>query len=316
MSGVAYIRFFPDDWLAGVQDLSLEERGALITIVALTASTGQPPKDDFQRLARRFGCTPGRSKKVIDSLIRQGKLWLDDGEILNRRALDELENSQKNSQKQSQIASKRWEKFKKKSNEINSSADAMAMPETCQPEPEPEEKYSSYISLGDNDAHGSEERYGKGRQPDLLDSGPGEGSAKPENPKPGKRGARRNDPPQDPVSPECASGTSRPARARACPEDFWPDTTGQNKFRESAGTDLRAAVEHFIDYWRGKGEPRKDWDATWRTWCARGKQYQSPGFGSPGQEGYGRHAGSATAVDIHFAATRAAAAQRADEEGY
>jgi uncharacterized protein YdaU (DUF1376 family) len=35
MAGTPYIRFFGDDWLSGTQSLTLEERGVLITLVAM-----------------------------------------------------------------------------------------------------------------------------------------------------------------------------------------------------------------------------------------------------------------------------------------
>lgn len=140
MSGVPYIRFFGDDWLSGTQDLSLEERGALVTIVALTAATGQPPALDFQRLARRFGCTPGKAKKVIAALEDLGKIAIEGNAVHNARALSETEFSQKKSEKQSENASARWSKKSEKSNKNNDRPDAMAVPRECQPEPEPELK--------------------------------------------------------------------------------------------------------------------------------------------------------------------------------
>ncbi|MEN0087612.1 MAG: DUF1376 domain-containing protein [Pseudomonadota bacterium] len=142
MTGAPYIRFFPDDWLAGTQDLSLEERGALITIVAMTASTGVAPADNYARLARRFGCTKGRSQKLIASLVEQGKLTVSEGAILNKRAQKETKISQKMSEKQSEKANAKWAKSGAKSNKNNAREDATAEPRhshgTCQPEPEPD----------------------------------------------------------------------------------------------------------------------------------------------------------------------------------
>jgi uncharacterized protein YdaU (DUF1376 family) len=137
MSGVPYIRFFGDDWLSGTQDLSLEERGALVTIVALTAATGQPPALDYQRLARRFGCTPGKAKKMISALEDLGKIAIEGEEIHNERAMAETAFSQKKSEKQSENASARWSKKTKKSNKNSEARNAAAVPRQCQPEPEP-----------------------------------------------------------------------------------------------------------------------------------------------------------------------------------
>ncbi|MFG6566693.1 DUF1376 domain-containing protein [Sulfitobacter sp. 1A13679] len=136
--GVPYIRFYGDDWLSGTQELSLEERGALVTIVALTSATGTAPTADYKRLSRRFGCTPAKAKKVVQSLIEMGKIWLDGDALINRRAQKETEISQKNSKKQSENAHARWSKSERKSNENNGGCDAAALPPECQPEPEPE----------------------------------------------------------------------------------------------------------------------------------------------------------------------------------
>tara|TARA_R110000772_G_scaffold45492_1_gene104208 strand:- start:854 stop:1648 length:795 start_codon:yes stop_codon:yes gene_type:complete len=142
MSGTPYIRFFGDDWLSGTQDLDLIERGALITIVALTASTGQPPKEDYKRLSRRFGCTPMKAKRSVLALIELGKLHISDGAIINGRAIKEVGISQKLSEKQTENANARWSKNNGKGNESNDDDDAVAMPahmpKGCQPEPEPE----------------------------------------------------------------------------------------------------------------------------------------------------------------------------------
>lgn len=146
MSGVPYIRFFGDDWLSGTQDLSLEERGALVTIVALTAATGQPPALEYQRLARRLGCTPGKAKKVVAALVDLGKISIEGEAIHNTRALLETEYSQKKSEKQSENASARWSKKSEKPNKNKGGADAMAMPRECQPEPEPEVKEEAKAS--------------------------------------------------------------------------------------------------------------------------------------------------------------------------
>jgi uncharacterized protein YdaU (DUF1376 family) len=138
MSGVPYIRFFGDDWLSGTQALSLEERGALVTIVALTAATGQAPELDYPRLARRLGCTQGKAKKIIAALADLGKISIENSAIANERALFETEFSQKKSKKQSENASARWAKSTEKPNKNNARSDAVAVRRECQPEPEPE----------------------------------------------------------------------------------------------------------------------------------------------------------------------------------
>jgi uncharacterized protein YdaU (DUF1376 family) len=122
MSGAPYIRFFGDDWLSGTHELSLEERGALITLVALTASTGQSPRADYERLGRRFGTTKGRAKKVVQALMDLGKITLEDDTLVNTRARSELEIAQKYSEKQSERRRGVSSKKEKKGNKNNASS--------------------------------------------------------------------------------------------------------------------------------------------------------------------------------------------------
>lgn len=148
--GVPYIRFYGDDWLSGTQELSLEERGALVTIVALTSSTGTAPTADYKRLSRRFGCTPAKAKRVVETLIDMGKIWLDGDAIINPRAQKETEIALKNSRIQSKNAHARWSKSDGISNENKDSDDATALPPECQPEPEPEPYKIDDDSAGGN----------------------------------------------------------------------------------------------------------------------------------------------------------------------
>lgn len=144
MAGVPYIRFYGDDWLSGTMMLSPDERGVLITIVALTAAQGTAPKLDYDRLPRWLGCTKSKAKKTIENLVDLGKLTIEDGLILNTRSLEELEKSQLFVQKQTENASKSRTKANKndpkKGNKNNENDLAMAEPNANQPEPEPEPK--------------------------------------------------------------------------------------------------------------------------------------------------------------------------------
>ena len=135
--GVPYIRFFGDDWLSGTSDLSLEERGALITVVALTAATGKMPVADYSRLSRRLGTTKGRAEKVIKSLVELGKIELVGGCLKNGRAVKELKKAQEFSRKQSERRKQTESKNDEKGNENNGGDVTAVKPRINQPEPEP-----------------------------------------------------------------------------------------------------------------------------------------------------------------------------------
>ena len=138
MAGTPYIRFFGDDWLSGTQSLTLEERGVLITLVAMTATAGEAPAYDVERLSRRLGCTRAKTIKLMNALCETGKITIEDGRIYQPRALKETKKAQENSEKQTKIANARWSRSDAKANKNKPADDAMALPRECQPEPEPE----------------------------------------------------------------------------------------------------------------------------------------------------------------------------------
>lgn len=87
------------------------------------------------------------------------------------------------------------------------------------------------------------------------------------------------DPVQDPVQgPSPFEGNDekpKPKRATQVPEDFtlsdrliaWGETEG---FSVAA---MVGQIPQFVDHWTSKGETRKDWDATFRTWMRNARQW-------------------------------------------
>lgn len=72
------------------------------------------------------------------------------------------------------------------------------------------------------------------------------------------------------------------------PEDWRPSDKALNRTRERyPSIPLEAEIEKFIGYYRSKNIKRSNWDATWRTWCAKGNEIakeawtQKPSPGAP-----------------------------------
>ena len=42
------------------------------------------------------------------------------------------------------------------------------------------------------------------------------------------------------------------------------------------GFALQGEHERFCDYWRGRGEPMKDWEAVWRNWMRKAADFAKP----------------------------------------
>jgi hypothetical protein len=70
-------------------------------------------------------------------------------------------------------------------------------------------------------------------------------------------------------------GITTVRRAIQIPDDFVVTTEMRTWAAEKAPTiNVDVETEQMIDYYRGKGEPRKDWVATWRTWMRNAVKFQ------------------------------------------
>lgn len=66
-------------------------------------------------------------------------------------------------------------------------------------------------------------------------------------------------------------------RARQLPENWQPDDTLLAWAKERAPhVDTTEETDKFKDYYRSKGEPRKDWAASWRNWIRRSRREYGP----------------------------------------
>jgi len=72
--------------------------------------------------------------------------------------------------------------------------------------------------------------------------------------------------------------TPKPAkRAAQVPAD-WQPCEGLRRWCQSEGfadADIAREVPKFVDYYRAKGEPRKDWDASFRNWMRNAEDFGS-----------------------------------------
>ena len=100
--------FYPDDWLAGTLELTLEEEGAYIRICALIYSKGQAIPGNDRWLAGMCRVSTRKWRSLRDSLITKGKITIEDGLIRQKRCEFELGKAAERSQKQAENVAKRW----------------------------------------------------------------------------------------------------------------------------------------------------------------------------------------------------------------
>jgi len=90
---VRRIDFSPDEWIAGTQELTLEEEGLYIRICALIWSRGE--RITYDLLKRSCNAHGNKLNALIHRLEAAGKIVRNGSEIGQKRAENELENAQK-----------------------------------------------------------------------------------------------------------------------------------------------------------------------------------------------------------------------------
>lgn len=87
----------------------------------------------------------------------------------------------------------------------------------------------------------------------------------------------QDDPPIIPFSPSPTPTSSDKGRRSSFPDAFLLTPEMRTwAAKEVPGVDLSFQTRQFADHWRGKGEKRADWVATWRTWMRNAKQWSKP----------------------------------------
>ena len=102
--------FYPDDWLAGTLELTLEEEGAYIRICALVYSKGQAISDNDRWLAGMCRVSTRKWRTLRNSLVAKGKITIENGLIRQERCEFELGKAVERSRKQAENVTKRWRK--------------------------------------------------------------------------------------------------------------------------------------------------------------------------------------------------------------
>jgi uncharacterized protein YdaU (DUF1376 family) len=113
----------PDAALAGMAELTFEERGAYNSILDLLYSRDGDVPDDDVRVSRMIACHWRTWAALKSRLIELGKLRIEGGKIVARRVQETIKEAAELSEKQRKKAAQRWEK-EKSPNENNATNDA------------------------------------------------------------------------------------------------------------------------------------------------------------------------------------------------
>lgn len=109
--------------LAGMMELSLEERGAYNTILDLIYSHDGALLDDPRAICNWLNCNIRTWKRIRSRLMDTGKLYIHAGCLRNERADNEVTYAQTKVKLSIEAANKRWATY----NKIKGLGDAVAM---------------------------------------------------------------------------------------------------------------------------------------------------------------------------------------------
>lgn len=120
MSARPWHKRYHSDALSGFMVLTLEERGAFQTILDLIYDRNSPLPDNDALLARYMGVSIRKWKSIRQSLINHGKIKVDDdGNLVNDRAIFEVENALKTSRKHAENGAKGGQKKAENAKNVN-----------------------------------------------------------------------------------------------------------------------------------------------------------------------------------------------------
>jgi uncharacterized protein YdaU (DUF1376 family) len=90
------VNYSPDEFLAAILSLSVDEIGIYWVVCTLIYSKRAPIDADSAWLGRVAGCSSRKAASLIDSLLKKQKLSLDNsGRLTNGRAISELKSAER-----------------------------------------------------------------------------------------------------------------------------------------------------------------------------------------------------------------------------
>lgn len=87
-----WYKMYPIDWNEGTNDLTLEQEAAYLRICNAIYITGHGVNANPFVLCGLLRCNDRKAKRLLNELLETGKLFLEDGSIWNRRAVEEVSN--------------------------------------------------------------------------------------------------------------------------------------------------------------------------------------------------------------------------------
>ncbi len=304
-----WIRFHLYDWISGTDGMTLEQRGAYMTLLVRMYDKKAPIKEDFETLSRACNCSQKKFATIVEYLMRNDKLIEIDGGLWNTRVEEELKDFADKKDHISQIRSEAGKKGAQAKNNtkqcVNDFAEANVKQNDFFAEAndkqnvffaEAKSKQNVFFAEANDKQNQAIKNQNKNNiykknktivlskkeidfedleTTDLVDE-PTE-VADVESPSEQIETIATKQPPIH----EQESVPKKPKRSKAhrgcrLPDDFEPDYD----FALAEGLPperIKIEIAKFRDYWRSKAganATKIDWQATWRNWVRNSKDHK------------------------------------------
>lgn len=246
-----WYKHYPLDFYHGTEDLSIEEIGAYQLMLNLIYARQGPVADNDKFIAGHMRVSTRKWRAFRKRLLETGKLFLEDGKLMNLRAQTELENCAKAARRQREHGAKGARTRDENRARANKNKD-LNQGTLKQPDIEEDKDTEEVITpegpLGENPPQA---------EPDLFADS-----------------QAAVDPPPEPPDQKPKKSNSKRVKPHRLPDDWQPDAKCRAYAEERGfvGGLLDDLVEDFRAHWlsaTGKGSARPGWGLTWKAWVRR-----------------------------------------------
>ncbi len=292
-NGMPWIRFHLYDWISGTDGMTLEQRGAYMTLLVRMYDKKAPIKEDFETLARACNCSQKKFATLVEYLMRNDKLVETDNGLWNTRVEEELNDFADKKEHISQVRSEAGKKGAQAKNNIKQHVNNFAEANDKQNVffAEANDKQNDFFAEAKDKQNlaiknqNKNNIYKKNKTivlskkeidfenleiTDLVQE-PIEVDAVESQSEQNETIADNQPPIHEQTSIPKKAKRSKANRGCRLPEDFEPDYD----FAIAEGLPperVKVEIAKFRDYWRSKAganATKIDWQATWRNWVRK-----------------------------------------------
>ncbi|WP_375694288.1 YdaU family protein [Bartonella sp. AD24XZML] len=280
-NGMPWIRFHLYDWISGTDGMTLEQRGAYMTLLVRMYDKKAPIKEDFETLARACNCSQKKFAAIVEYLMRNDKLVETDNGLWNTRVEEELKDFSDKKEHISQVRSEAGKKGAQAKNNtkqhVNNFAEAndkqnifFAEANAKQNQAIKNQNKNIYKKTKTNVLAKKEIDFEDLETIDLVDE-PTEVAAVETTSEQIATGVENQPPIHEQENVPKKAKRAQANRGCRLPTDFEPDYD----FAIAEGLPperVKVEIAKFRDYWRSKAganATKTDWKATWRNWVRK-----------------------------------------------